>query len=127
MSTGDSTILNEDHRRLKAAGFLGKKGLIVVLSPEAFGMSHVVDKASIVIGRHSECDLSIPDPQLSRRHCEVSVDEAGDFYLADLDSTNHTYLNSKELKARTKLQYGDRIVIGTTILRFYLEEKIEKK
>jgi two-component system cell cycle response regulator len=124
---GDSTILNEDHRRLKAAGFLGKKGLVVVLSPEGFGMSHIVDVQPIVIGRSSECDLSIPDPQLSRTHCKVTVDEAGDFYLEDLNSTNSTFLNSKELKTKTRLQYGDRIVIGSTILRFYLEEKIEKK
>jgi pSer/pThr/pTyr-binding forkhead associated (FHA) protein len=127
MDANENTILNEDHRKLKSAGFLGKKGLLIVLSPDSFGLVRVVDKSDIVIGRHSECDLKIPDPLLSRKHCMVTVDEAGDFYLEDLNSTNSTYLNSKELKAKSKLHYGDRIVLGTTILRFYIEEEVEKK
>ncbi len=123
----EKTLLSEDHRKLKAAGFLGKKALLVVLSPDFFGKSCVVGGSGVIVGRHHECDLAIPDPLLSRKHCSVSIDEKGEFFLEDLGSTNSTYLNSKQLKGKTQLHYGDRIVLGNTILRFYIEEEIEKK
>jgi pSer/pThr/pTyr-binding forkhead associated (FHA) protein len=57
----------------------------------------------------------------------VSADERGDFWLEDLGSTNSTFLNSRKLQEKGRLQYGDRIVIGNTILRFYLEEEKEAR
>ena len=36
-------------------------------------------------------------------------------------------LNSRKVQKRVRLQYGDRIVLGSTILRFYLEEAQAKK
>ncbi len=80
-----------------------------------------------MLGRQEDCDCLIDDPLLSRHHCRVSVDEKGDFWLEDLGSTNSTFLNSRKLLEKGRLQYGDRIVIGNTILRFYLEEEMEAK
>ncbi len=99
----------------------------MVLSPNFFGKTCVIEKKLTVVGRHSECDLSIPDPLLSRRHCSIAADAAGNFFLEDLNSTNSTYINSTVVKAATQLHYGDRIVLGNTILRFFLEEEIGKK
>ncbi len=124
---GDNTIIKEDERKLSSAGFLGRRGLLVVLSPEFFGKTCVIDKPVTTVGRHSECDLSIPDPLLSRRHCRITADPHGDFFLEDLNSTNSTYLNAAMVKSRTQLHYGDRILLGSTILRFFLEEDIGKK
>ncbi len=123
----DRTILSEDTKKLKAAGFLGKKGLLIVLSPNHFGKTRVLDIAGVVVGRHADCDLVIADPLLSRKHCSITIDEEGDFCLEDLNSTNSTFLNSRKLAGKSKLHYGDRIVMGDTILRFYLEEEVEKK
>jgi pSer/pThr/pTyr-binding forkhead associated (FHA) protein len=47
--------------------------------------------------------------------------------VQDLNSTNSTYLNAAVVKSRTQLHYGDRILLGSTILRFFLEEDIGKK
>jgi pSer/pThr/pTyr-binding forkhead associated (FHA) protein len=121
------TIISMDSRKLKSVGLLGRKGLLVALSPNLFGVSCVVDKPAIVVGRHSECDLALNDPLLSRKHCTVTVDANGDFFLQDLNSTNSTFLNSKKLLEKTRLHYGDRIILGDTILRFYIEEEIERK
>jgi len=121
------TVVSTDSRKPKSVGLLGKKGLLVVLSPNLFGASCVVDKPAIVVGRHRECDLSLEDPQLSRKHCTLTVDANGDFFLEDLNSTNSTFLNSKKLVEKTRLHYGDRIIIGNTIIRFYIEEEIERK
>ncbi len=125
--TGDNTLITEGQRKLTAAAFLGRRGILVVLSPDSFGKTCVIDRAVTVLGRQSDCELSIPDPLLSRRHCSIAADGKGGFILEDLNSTNSTYLNSKVLKGRTRLNYGDRIVIGNTIVRFFVEEEIEKK
>jgi pSer/pThr/pTyr-binding forkhead associated (FHA) protein len=121
------TIVSTDSRKLKSVGLLGKKGLLIALSPNLFGVSCVVDKPAIIVGRHKECDLALNDPLLSRKHCAVTADANGDFFLEDLNSTNSTFLNAKKLMEKTRLHYGDRIILGNTILRFYIEEEIERK
>jgi pSer/pThr/pTyr-binding forkhead associated (FHA) protein len=113
--------------RFKYSAALGKRALLVILSTAGFGTAFVVDSGTLVLGRQDDCDCVIDDPLLSRHHCRVSVDEKGDFWLEDLGSTNATFLNARKLQDRTRLQYGDRIVIGTTILRFYLEEQKDGK
>ncbi len=125
--TNDSTIIGKDSVKLKAAAFLGKKGLLVVLSDLNFGKTCVIDTHRVVIGRQGDCAFPIADPLLSRTHCAVTIDEKGDFFIEDLESTNATFLNNKKITGKTRLQYGDRILIGKTILRFYLEEEKEMR
>ena len=123
----DMTQIGREQGKFKYSAALGKKALLIIVSKQDFGKSLVIDRPRVVLGRQSDCDLVIADPLLSRRHCEVTVDDGGDYFLEDLNSTNSTALNSRKLAERTRLQFGDRIVIGTTILRFYLEEELDKK
>ena len=67
----------------------------------------------LVVGRQG--DFVVDDPLLSRRHYAIQMD--GDYLIEDLASTNATFLNSRRVTEKTQLQYGDRIVIGSTILR----------
>jgi hypothetical protein len=46
---------------------------------------------SIVLGRTSKADVSIPNPLLSARHVSITVGPDGRFELQDLGSTNRTY------------------------------------
>jgi pSer/pThr/pTyr-binding forkhead associated (FHA) protein len=123
----DNTILGKDVGKPGAAAFLGKKALLIVLSGNHFGQTRVIDAPRVVIGRSAECGLAIPDPLLSRRHCAFTTDGKGGYYIEDLGSTNATLLNNRKISEKTRLQYGDRIVLGNTIVRFYLEEEMEKK
>ena len=123
----DETRAGGEPPRIKFSAALGKKGLLVILSPAGFGTSFVLDAPELVLGRQKDCDCVIDDPLLSRHHCRVSVDEKGSFWLEDMASTNATFLNARKLQDKERLQYGDRIVIGNTILRFYLEEEPEAK
>ena len=106
---------------------LGKKGLLVVLSPNLFGSCCIISKPSIVIGRAAECDLALNDPLLSRTHCRITVRTDGDFFLEDLGSTNGTFVNSRKVPQKVQLHYGDRIVIGDTLVRLLIEEAVELK
>lgn len=122
-----NTVADENRRGFKAAGLLGRRGLLVVLSGPRLGLAQVVASQPLIVGRQSGCDLVVEDPLLSRQHFRVSPLEDGEFLLEDLDSKNSTYLNAKQLSGAAPLHYGDRIVAGGTVFRFLLEEQAEKK
>jgi S-DNA-T family DNA segregation ATPase FtsK/SpoIIIE len=67
------------------------------------------------IGRERDNDVVILDPKMSRYHAQISMD-AGRWMLADLGSSNHTYLNGVAINEPTPLQAGDRISLGETEL-----------
>ncbi len=61
-------------------------------------------KKRFVIGRGRSADLMIPDPALSRKHCEIVREDVSGalpprLALVDLDSANGTFLNGKKLTA----------------------------
>ena len=74
----------------------------------------------LTIGRLPQCGIHVNLPGVSRRHASVVVED-GHCYVADLDSTNGTYVNSVQLAphARRCLTNGDLLQIGTVlVLRF---------
>ena len=73
------------------------------------------EAGEIVIGRSSELDMVLVEDMVSRRHAKISVHN-GDIYLEDLGSTNGSFVNGEKI-TRTKLAEGDRILIGTSIIK----------
>ena len=57
------------------------------------------------IGRALECDISILEPSLSRKHAELYIDN-GDLIVEDLGSANGTYVNAKKIEKQS-LKDGD--------------------
>ncbi len=66
---------------------------------------------TLVIGRESSCDLTIPDRQVSRLHARLTITDDG-VLLEDLSSKNGTHRNGKRLKAAVILQDGDILQIA---------------
>lgn len=64
-------------------------------------------KTVSVIGRSSECDISLAASHLSRRHAKMFVKD-GQLYIKDLDSSNGTYLNGKRI-SEAKVKRGDEL------------------
>ena len=83
------------------------------------GTKHELDGGQAVIGRSKECDIQLPDPNVSRRHAEVRQEGAA-YWVIDLDSTNGMEVNGRRQK-RVKLRQGDRITLGSTELVFQRE------
>ena len=66
------------------------------------------------IGRHSENDLCIPDPALSRDH--VRIESEGDsFKIRDLGSSNGTEINGIRLSDTEYLKDRDVITLGGAV------------
>jgi hypothetical protein len=88
---------------------------LVVLMWE--GREHQLGSSPItVIGRSSECDIVVGDPNVSRRHAEVRKLGRG-YSLVDLGSTNGTEVNGQRV-TETSLMNGDVIGVGTTQITF---------
>jgi hypothetical protein len=77
----------------------------------------VVADQPVRIGRQSDCEIVLTDPNVSRHHAEVKRD-ADQFVVADLGSTNGTKVNGQGVKKARPLSDGDEITVGTTRLRF---------
>jgi FHA domain len=71
-----------------------------------------------VIGRGSECQLALDDPQVSRRHAALRVGADG-AHLEDLGSRNGVFLNGVRIEKIEPLHDGDQIRIGAQDLGFH--------
>jgi Protein of unknown function (DUF3662)/Inner membrane component of T3SS, cytoplasmic domain len=80
------------------------------------GKTFVIDQPHAVVGRSQRCDLVLDDPNISRRHCELRLQDDG-WHLVDLDSTNGISVNGRQVKSAL-LSPGDKILIGTSPLSF---------
>jgi hypothetical protein len=69
------------------------------------------------LGRSEECEVTIEDPLVSRRHAQIAVD-GDEVRLIDLGSRNGVKVNGRNVEASALLQDGDRVRIGTQDLVF---------
>ena len=80
------------------------------------------DSGEVVIGRSSELDLVLVEDLVSRKHAKVSLASAG-ITIADLGSTNGTFVNGEKVR-KAQLKEGDRVLIGTNILKLVTVPRI---
>lgn len=73
------------------------------------------EDGELLIGRASELDLVLAEDMVSRKHAKLTV-QGGALGIADLGSTNGTFVNGEKVK-RADLKRGDRILVGTSILK----------
>ncbi|MGH2732027.1 MAG: FhaA domain-containing protein [Actinomycetota bacterium] len=74
------------------------------------------ERVTLSIGRLPESDVSLTDPNASRRHAQVLRRDDG-WWIMDLGSTNGTLVNGALMKER-RLAPGDVIQIGTTRIEY---------
>ncbi|MFE5824477.1 FHA domain-containing protein, partial [Streptomyces erythrochromogenes] len=96
---------------------LGAPQLHVVAGPDAGGV-HLLHGGQIRIGRSSDADVPLDDPDVSRMHCAVTVIGDGRVAVADLDSTNGTTLDGSPVGSRpVALPPGALLQVGESTLR----------
>lgn len=124
--TGTGTIVHSFphlmRRRLKQ-GLIPQKTVIslrVERGPEAGRVFDVSKGGDFLIGR-AGADISLHDEKVSRKHAELGVYGPDAYQLQDLASTNGTLVNGKPID-RAKLNHGDLIRMGETLLVFEVIE-----
>ena len=80
------------------------------------GLRYEVKEGEFHLGRSKTCEICIPDPRLSRKHCLFAM-SGGDLSIVDLASVNGTFANGMPIDATIRpLKVGDRITVGDTSL-----------
>jgi pSer/pThr/pTyr-binding forkhead associated (FHA) protein len=76
----------------------------------------------LVIGRSTEGFGALKgDPEISRRHAQISRTDEGRLYISDLGSTNGTFVNGEQVTREVELRDLDQVRIGDTEFRFELD------
>jgi hypothetical protein len=69
----------------------------------------------IIVGRSSDLDMVLVEDMVSRKHAKITM-QSDQIWIEDLGSTNGTFVNGEKIK-RARLKEGDRVLIGTSILK----------
>jgi hypothetical protein len=67
-----------------------------------------------VIGADPDCDVVVNLPTVSGRHCRLK-ESSGGFFLEDLQSTNGTYINGKQVTTPVRVTRTDIILLGSKV------------
>jgi pSer/pThr/pTyr-binding forkhead associated (FHA) protein len=102
---------------------------MLVLTHEGLTLKRIpLEKDQVYIGRRTDADIFIDDKLASQNHAKIVMQPitnqqgAVDFYVEDLGSTNHTYVNNEQI-TRKKLAHEDLIRIGKHVFKFIEESQ----
>jgi hypothetical protein len=70
----------------------------------------------IEIGREQTAGLVVEDDLVSRRHVRLTPADGG-AVAEDLGSRNGTFINGEEIHAPTRLDPGDQLLVGVTVVQ----------
>lgn len=91
--------------------------LRVVAGPDAGGV-HLLRGGEVRVGRSTEAEVRLDDPDVSRLHCVVRVDGSGQLAVADLGSTNGTTVDGVPVTGHPlALRPGSTLRLGESALR----------
>lgn len=66
-----------------------------------------------MVGRQTDCNLRVPAIDVSRRHCEIMLEE-DELTVRDLGSRNGTYVNGQKTDIK-ELSAGDVLSVGPLV------------
>lgn len=98
--------------------------LRIVSGPDR-GKSHQVSSGDHMVGRGLDCGIVLADPAVSRKHFRLY--RSDDVVEAiDMGGANGTNINGNRI-SRHRLQQGDQIEVGTTVLQLHIEGAVAQR
>jgi len=88
---------------------------ITIRSGPTPGKTFPIEADEVNFGRDLANDITISDPEISRRHARFFVRD-DNIFLEDLGSTNGTFLNGERISTPQQLRAGDVITFGEHIV-----------
>ena len=74
--------------------------------------SYPLENDVVIIGRDEDCTISINDLYMSGQNTQLWFED-GEWYIADMGSTNGTYINGEKMTDEPMiLDSGDKIRVG---------------
>ncbi|MBQ7568270.1 FHA domain-containing protein [bacterium] len=86
--------------------------------PAKDGLWSIAEGGSVV-GRGSEADVRLIDPEVSRRHLAVEAVAPEQFQIEDLGSHNGTRVGKSLILQPTLVKAGTKLSIGASVLRLW--------
>jgi pSer/pThr/pTyr-binding forkhead associated (FHA) protein len=83
---------------------------LVLLRKDGSTKNFPILSSETVIGRREDSDVCIPLMVVSKRHCQLSI-EQNKLNVRDLGSRNGTFINGRQIE-ESALNPGDQIQIG---------------
>lgn len=104
----------------------GKAVLVGTLGPYQ-GQRIPLSERPVVIGRDAAVvNLVLPENTagVSKRHCQLSVDRGGRFFVEDLHSSHGTFRNGQRIESGrpVEIRPGDRITLGGAQIAFEVNQ-----
>ncbi|MGE6761156.1 diguanylate cyclase [Corallococcus interemptor] len=97
--------------------------LVQIHGPE-LGKKYVLEETEFTIGRDQHNHIVVDLDNVSRRHARIWTRQ-GKTFVEDLQSTNGTYLNDREVLQAQPLRSGDLVKVGGSIFKFLDGDNIE--
>ena len=89
--------------------------ILEALTGNDAGLQIIVPASGAILGRGSDCDVTLREPTLSRKHCRI-VCENGEWVIQDLGSRCGVIVNDAKV-GRRSLGQGDVVRLGSLQLR----------
>jgi diguanylate cyclase (GGDEF)-like protein len=129
-SDSEATLHNPSFKALRQKTYQFRPVLICLEGPHR-GMRYYLQKRDNIIGRGQNADIHLDDVMISRQHARIvwhTIDSPGTrprCVVEDLGSRNGTELNGAPLECPTELREHDRLLLGATVLGFFLRDADE--
>ena len=90
--------------------------MLVVYEGELAGQRWPIEGDRFIVGRGTDCDLTLPERQVSRQHIRIEQTGDGVYTLYDLGSKNGTHVNGQEVRDQPLVLHdGDEIQIALCV------------
>jgi hypothetical protein len=115
----ESFVLRPEGGLVRGGSGIQTGTLVVVKSPALDeGSDIVLNSSPLTVGRGEQNDIELEgDEFASAQHARFEPRQDG-VWIADMGSTNGTYVNGAQLERPRKLARGDIVRVGQTDLRF---------
>jgi len=100
-------------------------GWIVALNGQHKGEDFRLRVGKNVLGTAADCDIVLTDKKISRKHATVRY-EGGEFQIADLDSSNGTFVNDEKVQKHDLID-NDIVKLGDIEFEFKCRAMREKR
>lgn len=122
VSREETTMLGQEDDMEETVMLAEEPAYRAVLVRKKTGEVYRITKAETLIGKSQETDLVVyENPAVSRQHARI-LSVKGEYYLEDMDSKNHTYLNGEKITELTRLADNAQIRFADEEFLFELRQ-----
>ncbi len=94
--------------------------VLIAREGQLAGQRWVIEGDEFLIGRGGECNMVLPERQVSRHHVRITPGDQNNYILHDLGSKNGTHINGKRISGSVPLSDGDSIQIALSVKLMFI-------